>query len=287
MERIFQDESISEKEKEKILKKSDPEKIMAFSRGKELTNAEKAEELALDASEILEGNDITVDDAEEARKLILESLSIDPECLWAYIPMIQVTPQEKICNQLIDRGIKIGEKKFGGDFEKEWEGEFYQKISTRPYIRLLHARILNHWKNFEVRKGIADAEKVLRLNHNDNMGIRNLLQLMYLYSNRLDDFYANWEKYEKDNNTAHRYNEALYWYKVNGDTDDADEAMEEALEFNPFVLDFLTRRKKLSDFGNYFSHFNPRDQNGAIDYCHVALKVWWNTPGIQHWLKKF
>lgn len=286
IERIIEDENIPEKEKEKIIKSSDLKLINSLA-NKELSISEKAEELALDAMEILQKDEIFSDDIDEAQKLVFKSLKMDPDCLWAYEPLIWLTFQKPVRMQMIERGIKIGEKKFGGEFEKMWEGEFYQKVSTRPYIRLLNMKLSEHWKILEVTKGIETGEKILRLNPNDNLGARDILQLMYLFSNRLDDFYTIWEKYKDDYSAAHYYNEALYWYMVNGDSEDADIAMLEALEFNPWVIDFLTRKEKLSDYDDDFSAYDPREFEGAIVYSQIALKAWWKVVGIQKWLKSF
>lgn len=119
------------------------------------------------------------------------------------------------------------------------------------------------------------------------MGIRDILQLAYLVAHRLDDFYENWEKYKDDYTVAHFYNEALFWYLNNGPSEEAFDSMIEALEFNPYVLDLLTRKEILDDFDLDFQSYNPREAEGALDYCTFALKAWWTVPGIQTWLLGF
>ena len=60
-------------------------------------------------------------------------------------------------------------------------GDFYQVMETRPYIRLMYAYMLMLKQCMMLRKAIAVGKEILKLNNNDNMGVRYTLMHLYVY----------------------------------------------------------------------------------------------------------
>ncbi|MBL0310596.1 MAG: hypothetical protein IPP77_13275 [Bacteroidetes bacterium] len=128
-------------------------------------------------------------------------------------------------------------------------------------------------------------EKLLRLHPDDAIGARLPLQVLYLEFKEYDKFIELQERFSDGFSVHHHYNYALYLYMVQAGEDELDEAMDEAIEFNPYVLPYLQGKKKIKD--QYLTRYNPKDESGATVYCVDALYLWHQQYGIQKWLKKF
>lgn len=121
----------------------DPEKFNRIPKI-ELSPVEQAEDLALQGMELLENGDLELDDLEKIEELGQRALKLDPECLWAIRTLLAITPPGPRYGRLIQKGIRLSEKKFDREFEKEWEGSYYQMLHTRPYIYFLHGKFKIH-----------------------------------------------------------------------------------------------------------------------------------------------
>ena len=118
------------------------------------------------------------------RKGARKALSIDLDCLDAYnlLAIEAETHAESIA--LLREAVSIGDRLFAPILDDE-EVHWWGFIGTRPYMRAMH------------NLGLAlmgagdDAEaifaRMLKLNPNDNQGIRCILADIYMESDRLDD----------------------------------------------------------------------------------------------------
>ena len=90
------------------------------------------------------------------------------------------------------------EEEFGERFFKEHEGDFWLIHKTRPYMQCLFDQAHLLWENGEKEKAINQYKYMLKLNPNDNQGVRDVLLPNLLELNRLDEAEELYLQYEED-----------------------------------------------------------------------------------------
>ena len=151
---------------------------------------------------------------------------------------------------------------------------------NRPALRLL-------WLYIErIRDDSARVERFerlyLRLNPNDNHGIRAPMVNRLLADGRNADALAIAEQYPGDMNVELPYGRVLALYRL-GRLDEAAAALDEAKRDLPLVPDYLLRKRvetpELNEFG---VELGGKDQ--AWLYRQDMRDVWMATDGMSHWL---
>lgn len=132
---------------------------------------------------------IEADDDKVARKNAHKALTIDPYCTDAellLIDLMDITPEDtkKRFEKLIQKTEKHLEEE--GYFAEENIGSFYLIHETRPYIRALstYMDVLIGLGKFKA--AIREGANILRLNQNDNMGIRYDLMTLHAMMEDVD-----------------------------------------------------------------------------------------------------
>ena len=132
------------------------------------------------------------------------------------------------------------------------------------------------------RRRSLHAQELLRLNPGDNQGIRYLLatwltvvgddaavaQLLAAYP---DEWSAPWA-----------YTRALHIFRTQGRGQQADKALEEALEVNPFVPMYMLEVLPLPE--KQPEYYGMGDKNEAAIYLVGNIDAWAATPGWGEWL---
>ena len=155
---------------------------------------------AVKASEILE----KVEDAksdEERIKLAHEALEIDANCLEAKI--IIAVNQDRPIKVLSDVDSALKEErarlKEEGFFDKDNIGEFYGIFETRAYIQNMYHLAHMYANAGMIKRSIDVAREVIRLNENDNTGVRYLLMGLYAYLEDEVNMKKLYNKYREEN----------------------------------------------------------------------------------------
>lgn len=141
------------------------------------------------------------EDEKEALKYARKALELDPLCLDAEVLIAQIeadTPDEfkEYLEVIIEKGEQLLAEQ--GITKEEDVGHFYGILETRAYMRARGLYIEHLIAMGRFRKAICEAEEVLTLNENDNLGVR--YTLMALYANYEEEEKAQklFEKYEED-----------------------------------------------------------------------------------------
>lgn len=258
---------------------------VAFS---DLSDAEKAEDMAYEVLERLERegySDLDLDDLEDFYTKAKMALQLDANCLPAYELVIKVAEYYAVRERHILKGVAVGEQKFGGKFEEKNTGKFWGITPTRPFMRLLAAKASVLQSAGKRNEAVDIYRRLLKMHPDDAIGVRNILQCLLLELKDFDGFMDLIDQFPDDESIHSLYNYALYLYMIEGDTQEANEALIEAIEYNPFVMAYLRGKKKLNF--DPITTYQPRFESGANFYCIDALDIWRKQYKIQDWLKQF
>jgi tetratricopeptide (TPR) repeat protein len=221
----------------------------------------------------------------ELHKKAKQAVELCPDCIVAYEAFFKTNEHKKVRDRYIQLGVEVGRKRFDADFFEKNKGQYWLMHETRPFMRLLAAEAERFIEYKKSKEAISIYEEMLIMDPRDAAGIRLPLQVLYLEAREFDLFIDLLDAFEDDQTPHSYFNYALYLYMVEGPSEDADEAMEEAVSFNPYVLPYLMGKKINEE--QISTRFFPKGEDGAILYILDARKLWFQQKGIQNWLRQF
>ena len=152
---------------------------------------------------------------------------------------------------------------------------------NRPALRLLSQYIERIGEESDDRTERFE-RLYLRLNPNDNHGIRAPMVNRLLAEGRDADALAVTERYPGDMHVELAYGRVLALYRL-GRRDEAAAALGEAKRYLPLVPDYLLRKRvKTPDMSEYGIQLGGEEQ--AWLYRQEMRDVWMATDGMRRWL---
>jgi tetratricopeptide (TPR) repeat protein len=223
--------------------------------------------------------------ADPARRadLARQALDLSPDCADAYVLLAEQSPSRKEALGLYEQAVAAGERALGPDAFREHVGHFWGLLETRPYMRAREGLAHTLWTLGRREEAAEHLREMLRLNPNDNQGLRYTLAAWLLNLDRDEELAGLLEQYDEPT-AMWAYTQALLSFRQHGDTPEARRRLERARKANPHVPAFLLGREPLPPErpGGY----SPGQPSEAIIYVGMARSGWKETPGAITWLKQ-
>ena len=242
-----------------------------------------------DASEreLFEAQDLMYEafEAKGAQRAALarQALTISSDCADAYLLLAQETAANaEEARELVEQGVAAGERALGPEAFAEDVGHFWGLLETRPYMRARAALAETLWALGRREEAVEHHRDLLRLNPNDNQGLRYLQAEWLLWLESYEELDGLFAAYEDDAAAAFSYTKALAAFRLEGDVAGARDLLAEAREENPHVPAYLAGRKALPKRLPDYVGFG--DESEAIDYAAGAAALWASVPGALAWL---
>jgi tetratricopeptide (TPR) repeat protein len=237
------------------------------------TPAEQAQQLIYEALETA---------GKKRLELAEQALKISPDCADAYVLLAEEkvdSPEEVL--KLYEAGVKAGERALGKEvFEKE-AGHFWGMVETRPYMRARLGLAQCLWALGRKDEAVGHFRELLRLNPNDNQGVRYLLASALLDMGKIDDLEELLGQYDEP--TADwLFTKALVAFIRQGDSTEARTFLKKALNHNPHVASYILGEKKLPRILPERVGFG--DTSEAVTYAAEFGNGWHNTKEAVDWL---
>lgn len=242
----------------------------------------QAEELAIQALE--ETNH------EKRVALARKALSISEDCARA-LSLLAEDAAESLeeSAHYYHRAMEAARRTLGAEAfaEAEEAGLFWGLLETRPYMHAKMGYADTLWALERTTEALLEYEDLLRLNPNDNQGVRYVLAVRYLDvagvdESCLDKARALLDNYDEDG-TWWSYNNALYWWMAKGDCAQGRKARAAGLKANPYVLDYFTGKRRMPKSLPEFYAWGSIEE--AVLYAHEARMTWRAKPGAVEWLQ--
>jgi tetratricopeptide (TPR) repeat protein len=222
-----------------------------------------------------------------ARRIILahEALSISPDCTDAYVLLAEEEADTvRRALEYYQQGVKAGERALGEAYFEENEGHFWGLLETRPYMRARQGLANTLWELGREEETLAHFRDLLRLNPNDNQGVRYSLLNLLLRLNRDAEAQELLQQYQDDAMAEWLYTRALLAFRTGGASQAAERALREALEMNSHVPAYLTGRKRIPSRRPDYIALGQESE--ATAYASSYLPLWRKTPGAVDWLRQ-
>jgi len=218
--------------------------------------------------------------------LARKALTISPLCADAYVLLAE--EEAKSAQEALDffrKGVEAGEQALGPTGFKRYAGHFWGFLETRPYMRARAGLAATLNTLGEVDAAIGHYRDMLRLNPNDNQGIRYVLAGCLMKRSDAEALKELFEKYDEDGSAFWLYSRALIAFRENGGSDvKAHEFAVHALRANKHVPAVLNGSKKAKPSTSGYLSMGGEDE--AAHYCGEWGFDWVTTPGAIDWLTK-
>ena len=152
-----------------------------------------------DAYEILEEAQ-NARNKKEAIRLAKKAYEKSPDCFDAILFQCDLEENGIKRMKLLDDGLEFEKNRLTKEkyFDKENIGHFYGIFETRPYIRGLVVKAEYLLEEGKLRQAESICREVLRLNENDNMGVRYLLMAIFATLEEENDMLKLYKKYPEE-----------------------------------------------------------------------------------------
>ena len=225
-------------------------------------------------------------DAAESQQVPLarQALDICPDCADAYVLLAENAATLDEAMKLYQEGVAAGERAIGQEGFQQYEGQFWGFLETRPYMRAREGLAQCLWEAGRRQEAVEHYQQMLRLNPNDNQGIRYTLAACLLDLDRDDDLARLLADYENDATADWTYTTALSAFRQEGDSPRARQLLAKARKSNKHVVDYLLGHKEVPRYLPEYITFGGKEE--AISYAYGIRKAWLNTSGAITWLRK-
>ncbi len=240
------------------------------------TPAERAQDLMYDAFEST--------DPRRRVQLARQALEVSPDCADAYGLLAEETALSLAdAKKLYEEGVKAGERALGPKCFKESVGHFWGVTETRPYMRARASLAECLWRLGEHEAAIGHYGELLRLNPNDNQGLRYILLNCLQAEGKDAEAGKLMGQYKGDPTATWQYGKALHLFRTEGAGATANAALRAALAYNRHVSAYLLGSKTLPTVMP--SMIGLGDENEAVVFAAGGAGPWTATPGSLVWLK--
>lgn len=233
-------------------------------------------------------------DEQEAGRYFFKSIEIDPTYADGYNHLANIVWRKGDWKQaagLYRKALECAEP----EVKDIPEGGFWGILESRPYMRALYGLGLTLWRQGRIADAISIFERMLKLNPNDNQGVRYLMGPIHHQMGDLEEA-ANWYKRSADEpHNLYNYGLAL----VQQDKlEEAAKVLIFAISANPYIAPMLLGDKLprkdwwhgtdlaepeyAEDYANEYGSWWEREEMSL-----VFLRAVWSCEDVQRNLKDF
>ncbi|MCU0432339.1 MAG: hypothetical protein MUC87_02660 [Bacteroidia bacterium] len=204
-------------------------------------------------------------------KYINEALLLDPDNADAYMMLADDEEDEDKYAVLIEKAIEAGKKSIGDEYDS-LIGNFWMHSHTRPYMRALARKgdLLRNPVNSE--EAITVYQLILKLNPNDNQGIRDLLAPILIYNNKKTEYKKLVTQFLNDDSLSFHICNAFLAWKESPKSPRTITAFKELFLRNTFLAELLFGgNEDLPELPEMYSIGSPEEAIYSIYTCGLLF----------------
>lgn len=224
-------------------------------------------------------------EARGRRQLLLarQALALSADCADAYVLLAERARDAEAALDLYSQGVAAGERALGPRTFEEAVGHFWGLVQTRPYMRARFGLAQTLHALNRLDDAIDHYCELLRLNPNDNQGVRIVLLPLLLELGRDDDAGALLAEFADDGTAMWTYGYALWTFRGEGRSPAARARLRAAMRSNRHGVRFL-----LADPSTYDADVDAyalgSEEEAIVCACELG-EAWRRTPGALAWLR--
>jgi tetratricopeptide (TPR) repeat protein len=236
------------------------------------TPLERAEDLVYRAYEALGRRQI---------HLARQALETSPDCADAYVLLAECTSNLDKQLEYYTQAVQAAERTLDPEVFETEAGRFWGISSTRPYMRARFGRAECLEALGRLEQAAEHYRELLRLNPNDNQGVRSSLWPCLLRLGQDDEVDTLLKQYKGDKGRcAWDYTRALLTFRQKGDTATARKHLRQAIENNELAAGYLLGEEPAPAGPSVGS------EEEATSCVDLLIDAWFETPGALEWLEE-
>jgi len=213
-----------------------------------------------------------------------EALRLDPDCADAWTLLAEEMPDLVLRTDLYRRAVEVAGRRLGPEPFAEDVGHFWGLLQTRPYMRarLGHAECL--WSAGRQDEALEHLKDLLRLDPDDNQGVRDRLVPRLLELRRDEEAAAVLAAHADDSSAFMAFARALLEFRRGGPGHMSGGVLAQAVRGNPHVPKHLLRPEPPRADG--VDSYRPGSEEEALIAAALLHRSWRETPGAVDWLRR-
>lgn len=224
-------------------------------------------------------------EAQGRRAVLLarQALEVWPDCADAYSLLADRASEPETALSLFAQAMAAAERTMAPGIFEKGVGNFWLIFETRPYMRARLGYAETLVKLGRLREAAEHLEEMLRLNPNDNQGVREILVNVLISLNRDEEAQALLDRYDGDESASLGFPRALLRFRREGDSVAALGCLKQALKANRFVPGLLLRTSRMPPLK---AMYTVGTEEEAAVYLALSRGTWEKTPGALDWLRE-
>ena len=212
-------------------------------------------------------------------QLARQALELDADCAEAYVILAEQAGTLDDELRLYTEGVAAGQRALGTEVLTMAAGDFWAISETRPYMRSRQGLAEALVRAGRGDEAIEHYQELLRLNPNDNQGVRYGLLPELIKAGRDVEAARLLKQYDEESaNWA--YAQALLAFRLSGPSAAAKRELRRALRLNRHVPEFLASERLIPALPHYAL--------GSIEEAAYCAEELWPayraTPGAMDWI---
>ena len=238
------------------------------------TPLQAAQALIYDAVEVV---------GDERLALAHRALEIFPDCADAYCILAEEAKSAEFALAFYAEGVAAGERALGKEFFAENIGDFWGLLESRPYMRALLGLADCLRATGRTDEAIDHYREILRLNPNDNQGVRYPLLAALLLAGDLVGASTLMDEYREEWSPVWHYGRALHTFLTEGEWEQSDALLATAREHNDHLAPYLLDEEPIPELPPIYEIGSPEE---AIIAAYELHDAWQAAPGATAWLAR-
>jgi tetratricopeptide (TPR) repeat protein len=223
-------------------------------------------------------------DERRRHELARAALAISPDCADAYVLLAEQAPNRREALALYEKGVAAGARALGKEAFQRDVGHFWKLLPTRPYMRARLGLAQALWGAGRRDEAVAHLQDLLRLNPDDNQGVRYTLAGFLLFLDRDEELGQLLQQYADEESATWAFTQALLAFRQHGDTLEARRLLKKAKKANKYIPEYLLGRQ--SPPREQPPHYSPGHESEALVYISGFMAGWRFTPGAIAWVRE-
>jgi len=209
--------------------------------------------------------------------LARRALEISKDCADAYVLLAEASVSLQEQDHLYAAGVDAGRRALGDAFFAEPPEHAWGRVDARPALRAMLGLAYVRTQLDQVDEAIAGYQDLLRINPDDNQGVRYLLLPLLIAGGQDDDAKGLIAQYA-DEEPLWPYARALLAFRKEGDTTGPRRTIRKAIRQAPYIAEVLLGADEIDDMATGLG------EEDAFFFADILQSAWEASEGALDWL---
>jgi tetratricopeptide (TPR) repeat protein len=221
----------------------------------------------------------------EAIALAIKATIVSKDCADAYNLLAEETSQsDEDVIELYQLGVEAGKRAIGEEAFEEDVGYFWGLLHTRPYMRARLGLAMSLWKICDYEAAVDHYKELIRLNPNDNQGVRDILMPCLIELNRDEEAEILYKQYEGEDMSGWLYSRTLLDFRKYKTSPTSLKSLKRAFNANTYIPEYILENERIPDFLPEL--YSIGSDNEAIIYAAYNINAWKTSEDAIGWLRE-